>query len=152
MKSLLTEYLRLLAEADVRAPDASGWSVHQHVEHVAVSAGYFLTLLARLSKGEGTADGRPRLIGRIVLRTGIIPRGKGEAPDFVVPTGRRNVRRKLERARDKFAGLGTLPRGGHRLPHPFLGALSARQWARFAEVHTRHHLKIIRDILRVSAR
>lgn len=152
MKSLLSEYLRLLGEPDASEPGVSGWSVHEHVEHVAVATDYFLTFMDRLSKGEGTAGGRPRLVGRILLRTGFIPRGKGKAPDFAMPTGRGDVRMLLEQARDRFAVLGTLPKGGHRLPHPFLGAFSARQWARFAEVHTRHHLKIIRDILSASAK
>ncbi len=152
MKSLLSEYLRLLEETDVREPDVSGWSVHEHVEHVAVANNYFLTFLHRLSKGEGSPEGRPRFLGRILLWTGFIPRGKGEAPDFVVPTGRGNVRALLERARDRFAALGPQTKGGNRLPHPFIGAVTARQWARFAEVHTRHHLKIINDIRKTASR
>ena len=65
MKSLLSECLRLLSETDVREPGVSGWSMHEHVEHVAVATDYFSTFLDRLSKGEGTPEGRPRFVGRI---------------------------------------------------------------------------------------
>jgi hypothetical protein len=40
-----------------------------------------------------------------------------------------------------------LPANEPKIPHQLLGPLDAPQWARFAVVHTRHHLAIVREIL-----
>jgi hypothetical protein len=41
----------------------------------------------------------------------------------------------------------TVVAGELKIPHQLLGPLDAPQWARFAAVHTRHHLVIVREVL-----
>ena len=58
-------------------------------------------------------------------------------------------------ARQRVEGLaadaGRLQDVKGTLPHPLLGAFRAAAWVRFADVHTRHHLRIVADIDRRRA-
>lgn len=138
-----------------RAPDISGWSVGRHLEHLLRSDRQILAWVEGVAAGASGlgGSGRPGWRGWIVLLTGYIPRGKGRAPEFTRPEGmpREEVeagfRDLAVRVRRIGFCLGTVARSRARLPHPSLGAFDASQWLRFAELHHRHHEKVIRDIL-----
>src|SRR5688500_12803314 len=76
------------AELARRRPGLSGWSVGEHLEHV---ARVDLSTLAGLERVlADPANGSPRRIttvGRAVLLLGWIPRGRGQAPRAVLPRG-----------------------------------------------------------------
>jgi hypothetical protein len=96
------------------------------------------------------------------LTFGRIPRGKAKAPEAVCPQkmpSRDEMREALERTRKRFGAtaqcLGALqsPEARQRVvKHPALGKLNALQWLRFIEIHTKHHLKIIKDVRRTLAK
>ena len=102
----------------------------------------------------GRAGGGPTLVGRLVLASGRIPRGRAEAPERTVPAGLElgEVRDGLERARARFLGLQSklpaLAASRSTFRHPILGNLRPRQWLRFIQVHHDHHRRIIDDIRR----
>ncbi|MEO0573083.1 MAG: hypothetical protein AAF039_15350 [Bacteroidota bacterium] len=78
-----------------------------------------------------------------------IPRGRAEAPDIVRPPKvvlTDSLYYALEKANQNLVHLETLPKKAY-FEHPYLGALKKRTAIRFIEIHTEHHLKIIRDIL-----
>lgn len=143
------------------APAVSGWSVGQHVEHLARSNGGVLrqleTLLADPGKAAPLAGG-PSFVGRVVLLVGRIPRGRGDSPASVRPQGvaRDEVERVLAQARERVARLAgraaEIDRLPARFPHPIFGPLTAPQWMRFLDVHNRHHLRIVDDVERAAAR
>ena len=142
-----------LDRPDVQAPGVSAWSAHRQVEHTVLVADRLLDLVARLDRGEaGESGGRLRWPGRIVLALGRIPRGRGQAPEDLRPQATPDV----EAVRARLASVRTrldAPRPRRRTPrapHPHLGALDARQWRRFVDIHTRHHLAILRDIGRAA--
>lgn len=136
---------------EAQAPAVSAWSVGMHLDHL-------LRTLAR---------GLPRLIapvadptvpppvpaGRIVLLTGWIPRGRGQAPEMVrpQPTDAAALTAAFAAAQAQLAALDphlpAIDRDPTRIAHPLLGGFTPRQWLRFHQVHQRHHAKIIRDIL-----
>ena len=156
-----------LAEAEgvVRWPDerlylrderVSRWSPAQHLDHVA-------RVLERVYRGIDVLledddprileSGRPSFAARMLLLTGWIPRGRGRAPEEVLPEPRpvrHRVRELLERVTAEthaYAAIGdALREAPGRLPHPILGAFNAAEWCRFAFVHTRHHLAIVGEI------
>ncbi len=144
---------RLLRRADA----ISRWSVAQQLDHIVEAAKYCLNFASQVSHGEGedaASAGKTKFIGRVILVTGWIPRGKGKAPQVVVPEDEPD----LDRLANRLAGLrvecGALADRSLALDtaecvarHPLLGAFTACDWLRFAGVHTRHHLKIVRDIL-----
>ena len=95
------------------------------------------------------------MIGRIVLLTNWIPRGKGKAPEQVRGEVRAvtDLLTNLNEARNKLQQISAEHLEGHRSigKHPFFGELSARQWLRFIEVHHRHHERIVRDIAQATS-
>lgn len=141
---------------DARAPDTSGWSVGEHLEHLLLADRFMLGLLEGAAGGEPPVDagpGRPTLPGYLVLWTGFIPRGAGKAPAGARPRGlsREEVLRGLAAERQRLAGLEPelpgIAAAAYTIPHPALGRLTPRRWLRFAAVHHAHHARIVRDIL-----
>lgn len=86
----------------------------------------------------------------IILTTGHIPRGKAKAPKVAVPReselSREGIEQMLEQVRVKLNDLSTLHKHSY-FKHPYFGLLHVNHTRRFLQVHTRHHLKIVRDIL-----
>ena len=99
-----------------------------------------------------SAGGKPSAMGRVILWSGHIPRGKARAPKEVVP-GRlapAEIESGFVTARSRFAGLSeeipVIATSDWTYRHPILGGFNSAQWLRFVHVHHLHHEKIIRDI------
>lgn len=135
-------------EAAIRtsAPAVSGWDVGQHVDHT-------LKVCARIFgfvENDNALDEpgiNPR--GRVVLFLGRIPRGRGKSPEPVVGTVQSPevLKQMLASVRQKAPRVSARPDSPSKIfRHPYFGCLTARQALRFIEVHTNHHLKIIKSI------
>ena len=86
----------------------------------------------------------------IVFTTGKIPRGKIRAPKVVMPIDvatLEDLKLKMEIAKSNIQKLNDLPKNSF-FKHPFLNDLNVKQTEKFLVIHTKHHLKIIEDILR----
>jgi hypothetical protein len=152
--------IELAADRDlhgVEAAKVSKWTAGKQIEHLLLSDETILDSFDRLIDGrDGPAPGGPTLVGRVILRTGFIPRGAGKAPSAVQPAGRdeADIEAALRRLAERFAGLAEqlplLEESGWRCRHPYFGALDIGQWMRFMDVHHRHHLKIVRDIRKAA--
>ncbi len=80
---------------------------------------------------------------------GYIPRGRAKSPAAVLPPKEiktQDVLSQLEIARENLSDFENLDQNVNFI-HPVFGQLNKKQSKRFLEIHTRHHLKIIRDIL-----
>ena len=139
----------------------SHWSPAQQLEHVVQAGGLMLKMIDLLEAGvpheNVQASGSPALVGRIVLLTGHIPRGRAQAPEATRPEAipcRAGLveavegfcaaaKARAERAADlrAIAGVGR---------HPALGWFRAAQWWRFLRIHSEHHLAIVADIDKVE--
>jgi hypothetical protein len=78
------------------------------------------------------------------------PRGKGKAPKYVLPPEIikvEDLNLQLQTAKNHIKVLKTLPKRAY-FKHFIFGKLSKKQTLRFLEMHTKHHLKIVRDILK----
>jgi hypothetical protein len=88
---------------------------------------------------------------RIVLfALGYFPRGKVKAPKKVRPPAvitEDDLSQQLAEAKAHVSRIKTLPKTAH-FNHPIFDTLSKKQTIRFIEIHTKHHLKIVRDILK----
>lgn len=85
-----------------------------------------------------------------ILLTKIIPRGKAKVPKIVQndkEITKESIKEFLEATKIQISKLNTLPKNVF-FPHPILGDLNKKDTIRFMEIHTEHHLKIIRDMLR----
>lgn len=81
-----------------------------------------------------------------------IPRGKGKAPKYVLPPEiitTEDLNNQLQIAKNHTTTLNNLPEGFY-FKHFIFGMLTKKQTLRFLEIHTKHHLKIVRDILKSS--
>ena len=137
------------------APEVSAWSIGEHVEHLLLSDRKVLAWVveALAAPNPGTREQFPREIGVNLLARGSIPRGRGSAPDFTLPTALppADIRDGFEALRALAAGfepqLAELDACRHTLPHHVLGHFTPAEWLRFLHLHHRHHEAIIRDIL-----
>ncbi|MBQ0735744.1 DUF1569 domain-containing protein [Aquimarina celericrescens] len=80
---------------------------------------------------------------------GFIPRGRAQSPESVMPPDTiktEDIVSQLMTARNKLIGLEALNEKSN-FKHPVFDQLDKKQTKRFIEIHTRHHLKIIKDIL-----
>ena len=88
---------------------------------------------------------------RILIRiTNTIPRGKVRVPKSVKPVDVATIEElsaKLELARKNIADISALPANSY-FTHPFFGDLNVKSAIWFLKLHTKHHLKIIEDILK----
>lgn len=78
-----------------------------------------------------------------------IPRGKIEAVASVRPPENietKDIKEQLLIARQNIVSLKDLHKNSN-FKHPVFNVLNRNQSERFLEVHTKHHLKIIKDIL-----
>jgi hypothetical protein len=155
------------AELAARAPAVSGWSVAEQLEHLVLVDRSVLKTVRRIlddPHGQSAQPAPPappgiNLLGRVVLGTGFIPRGRARTmppyqPGAAAAAAGAGIAgivgiEEIERGvRELEPRLGELEAGGGRSRHPLFGGLGGRQWLRFVTVHHHHHLKIVRDIRR----
>jgi hypothetical protein len=86
----------------------------------------------------------------MVFTTGKIPRGKAKAPKVVIPTQvatQEELISKLAAAKNNVLKLYSFSENQF-FNHPFFKDLNVKQTKKFLTIHTKHHLKIIEDILK----
>jgi len=79
-----------------------------------------------------------------------IPRGKAKAPSAVLPDKDLQaaiLEKEIEHLRHQLPQLQDLPKKAFYRHHMF-GDLNRDQTIKFLGIHTEHHLKIVRDILK----
>lgn len=141
-----------LAEMESMIPDA-------HVENLAISNGSVGWHLAHnilvinqvtsaIAKSE-PVNYKPRFSWTkfIIFLTKIIPRGKVKAPKVVEPTPDMDLQEALERASLAIINLMSVA-PNQFFPHPYFGDLNRDKTIKFLWIHTEHHLKIARDLLK----
>lgn len=78
-----------------------------------------------------------------------IPRGRAESPDIVRPPvliSLKQLEEQLVLANLRISKFDSLPLDAH-FSHPYVGTLNRKRAKKFLDIHTHHHLEIIRDIL-----
>jgi hypothetical protein len=86
----------------------------------------------------------------MVFTTGKIPRGKAKAPKVVIPTQvatQEELIAKLAAAKNNVLKLDSFSENQF-FNHPYFKDLNVKQTKKFLTIHTKHHLKIIQDILK----
>ena len=79
-----------------------------------------------------------------------IPRGKAKAPKVVIPVDEITLETLQESLKNTYQAITYLKdcEANQYFMHPFFGQLNKKQTIKFLGIHTEHHLKIIRDILK----
>ncbi|TAD86819.1 MAG: DUF1569 domain-containing protein [Bacteroidetes bacterium] len=89
----------------------------------------------------------------LVLWIGKMPRGKAKAPGRVQPKQTVDpevLQSATAKTTEALQTLKQLPPNAH-FTHPFFGVLNKNQSLRVLLIHTKHHLAIIADILKVRS-
>lgn len=122
-------------------------SVGWHIEHSLLVINGILGTLIKSDPAD--YEWKFNKIRLYIFSKGKIPRGRGRAPEVVKPTSDFNpetINALLEKIRAKQNGIDGLTRN-HFFKHPIFGKLNLRRSLKFIEMHTRHHLEIIGDLL-----
>ena len=86
----------------------------------------------------------------LVLLLNSFPRGKAKAPSFTMPSEElspTSILKSIQAARASIEALSKAYKNQY-FTHPIFGDLNTGQTFKFLGVHTNHHLKIIKDILK----
>ena len=152
------EAIRLEGEGAcrARAPEVSGWSVEQHLYHIALATDLAFRHVRSLVAGKGRLiqeEGALHPRAAEVLVNDATPRGEAQAPRMVTPdeiVEPRFLEMELRGNREVLEGLEAIAEeitaAPAWIPHQVLGPLSAAHWLRFSALHARHHWAIVRDI------
>ena len=149
-----------LSESQMRLHPEGKWDTAAILEHLALTFGSTARVMQKCVREERplatSATLKHRLARGVVLRLSFIPGGR-KAPKQVVPAGigAKEARELI------FANLAKMDealaqceqRFGSKVKiadHPVLGPIPIGGWRKFHLLHTRHHMKQIEALTRVS--
>ncbi|MEL6812141.1 MAG: DUF1569 domain-containing protein [Bacteroidota bacterium] len=128
-------------------PKVSQVAVAWHLDHMLKTINGISDSL--VASDPTTFENGLKPIGRLSLTLNFIPRGQAESPASVRPPDvikTEDIEHQLAQAREKIKIAFAQEEDAH-FHHPVFGTINKNPSLRFIEVHTEHHLKIIRDIL-----
>jgi len=148
LDAILPELASYIADHNQSNQAISEVSVGWHLEH---------SLLVIKQITATVAQSEPKLYKSkfnlkrfIVFLTKTIPRGKAKAPKVVIPVDEITVDSLQESLKKTYQAITYLKdcEENQYFMHPFFGQLNKKQTIKLLAIHTEHHLKIIRDILK----
>lgn len=150
MNTVFTAIEKNIEKTDVVNHAVSAKSVGWQLDHI-------LNVLIAVS--ENIPNSKPEnytpkfsFLKSFILTTGYIPRGKGKAPKFTIGTEEKYtpefLQDKLKRAKQGVNNIPTLHKNNY-FNHPLFGKMNRDTTIRFLKIHSKHHLKIIEDIVKI---
>lgn len=150
MSVLIEELQQYIPQKDLQVSSVSNWSVGYQIEHCTkVMYGVCHGLI---NSDPSTYRYKFNLYRTLVLPFGFIPRGKAKAPKAVKPVKSSSVEELesfLTKAEAMLTQIDGLPKNAY-FNHPYFGMVNLKLAKRFIEVHTNHHIKIIKDIIKAA--
>ena len=139
-----------LSPEEVYNEKVSAAGSYWHIQHTLLT---IEKIFESLSQSDPKAYSPSFSLSKVfVFSTGNIPRGRAQSPASVRPTERatfEQLHHELQKVRSLLPAFISLPPHAY-FNHPVLGLLTTREAMRFLAIHTRHHNKILRDIVRTS--
>ncbi len=143
----LNELEDLIEHANKLKTEVSAKGVDWHIDH---SLKVLLGVSKSLKRSDPSKYKRKfNLLRSIIFAFQIIPKGKGKAPKAVVAEGdilKQDLYHQLKEAKEKLNELIDLPETSY-FKHPYFGLLNLKMSVQFLNIHTRHHIKIIKNII-----
>ncbi|MEM7108228.1 MAG: hypothetical protein AAF519_08380 [Bacteroidota bacterium] len=148
----MTDLESKLPYCDYREGSVSKVSVAWHIDHS-------LKVINRITDSLRSSNAKdyrytPNPLRTLVFATGKMRRGKGRAPEVVLPPDTIKMNDLLtqwEDAKQNLRFLDSVDQQSH-FRHPVFGVLNLKASKRFIAIHTGHHLEIIKDIIKVRER
>ena len=148
LRKYLTEIESKISQHESLNTIISKATVGWHIEHLLLTLD-IITLTLRRSDSSAY-KWKFNLMRLMVFITKKIPRGRAKSPDVVVPKGtitEETLRSHFEKTKAIINLLNDIPPNQY-FEHPFFGKLNVKSTKIFLQIHTRHHLGIIKDILK----
>ncbi len=147
LKKYINEIYTYKNSGNILNNKISAANISWHIEHILLTT---TKVINALSHSDATLFTQKFNLKRtIFLFAKTIPRGKAKAPKTVLPVGvtEEELNTLYNKVTEKLVVLeNSLP--NQYFAHPFLGNLNKKQTIQFLCIHTKHHLKIIKDILK----
>lgn len=147
----LSAYIEALAEkvqhAEKINPAVSSSSVGRHVQHSLMVISGITNQLKKSDPFRYKYSFNKKRT--LVFLMNKIPRGKGKSPSVVNPAevlSTLDLQAMVESLKIIVEELKTFPKHSN-FNHPYLGMLHLNSSLKFLNIHTHHHLKIIKDIV-----
>lgn len=147
--TLLKEIGAHIPHYDKTNPKVTATSVGWHLEHI-------LLVITNVLKAVEISDPKQykwefNFARLMILTMGSIPRGRGKAPKHVEPNPEHITLEALHaHLLDAQAKLALVPnfQPKQHFKHPMFKHLDLKSTLKFLYIHTEHHLKIVRDMLK----
>jgi hypothetical protein len=147
LKKLLIELESKIPNQELLNPLVSKSSVGWHIEHILLTMNL---VIEAVQKSNPNNYKRTFNLNRFLVFTlNKIPRGKVKAPKIVQPKEdftTDSLKKHLEKGKTNLAKLSAISANSY-FEHPYLGQLNLNPTIRFIKIHTKHHLKIIKEII-----
>ena len=144
----LTELASYISQSDRQNVGVSNANIGWQIDHSLRVMNQVISALLKSNPEEY----KPKFNWRksFIFFTKKIPRGKVRAPKGILPTEEITESSLISSVQLAHKNIGLLENCApyHFFVHPFFGQVNVRETLVFIEVHTEHHLKIIRDICR----
>lgn len=146
IEQLVSELEQYIPKQELIKPDVSASSIGWHIEHSLLT----INLIVDTVKRSDPKDYKWtfNFWRTIVMTTKNIPRGRAKSPKMVRPTVAFNSDTLLDhvnKTRQQVRILETCVPNNYFV-HPYFNKLNLKSTIKFIEIHTNHHLKIIKDI------
>lgn len=147
LQAQLNEMKQYISEKDVKSPSVSSAPVDWHLSH---SLKVINNIITSLESSDPKDFKKEFSFWKIfIFLTRKIPRGKARSPKVVLPPEEiteEHLEKEWTRAKQNVGLINSFPKKAH-FKHPYFKHLDRDQSKTFLEIHTEHHLKIVRDIL-----
>ena len=132
---------------EVYKSDISKSNVGWHIEHSLLTIERIIKAVEKSNPDNYTWSFK--LSRMLVFTTQKITRGKAKAPKVVLPNtyDEQTLLEHLKIVRSKIQELANVSSDKY-FEHPYFGNLRLNKTIKFLEIHTKHHLEIINDIMK----
>ena len=147
LKEQIATLEKMIDHLELSATRVSAKGIDWHVDHM-------LKVIIKVSNTLKNSDPlvyqrKYNLLRSVIFVSGKIPRGKGKAPKSVLPPDvilKEDLFLQIKEAREHLNEMKDL-HADSNFKHPYFGVLNLKMSQRFLDIHTNHHLKIIKEIL-----
>ncbi len=148
LQNELSEIEKNFKNVEIVNKKVSNGSVGWHIDHSLK----VMNTVCNSIKESNTKEYKPKfnITRSIVFALGYFPRGKVKSPKRVLPPENitlSDLKNQLETVRENLNSFNELEKDCF-FTHPIFKQLNKKQTEKFLGLHTNHHLKIIRDIIK----
>ncbi|MCX6193860.1 MAG: DUF1569 domain-containing protein [Cytophagales bacterium] len=147
LSNLVDELASYIPQSELRNDQVSASNVGWQIEHSLLVISSVIEGVKRSDPSKYKWSFRP--FKYLIFWRGKIPRGKSKAPKFVIPDTftAESLQNHIDSCRAKITEFESVG-AGHYFSHPYFGDTKKKDVIPFLELHTEHHVKIIKDILK----